>query len=1134
MINEHWLHANRLHQLGEISNAHNWHARASCHSSEEVFGIKRGQGGVAIIWDKKLNGISVVETLNSDRICAVRMENRNGRVFVFISIYLPAIGSKENIAVTIDELSSFIDSLGNDHTPIIAGDFNGDMGELGGPRGRGRPTKNGKIILKFMKEYNLVSVNMANFATGPVNTFESHNGTSAIDHVMIPKYMLDDVYMCHVGRNRTLNTSDHQPVEVVLRIPLMPHSMHTDSLPDRIQWNKLKNQDLLNRFQGIFLEETIEVEEVLNGRNIPNSQLIDHAFDSIVKALHTATEIVPRCKFKKNLKPYWCEELNLLKKDKMFWFGQWKREGRSLDENNYVRRMMKSSKKMFNKRIRQLSNEYQNQLIAEAATKAEVDRNGFWRLMKTFKGKRQASYSAVKNRDGVTVYELNDILDVWSDHFDKLSNPRNDTNFSQDNFIRVNEFISETIKGKDKSEFLDNPFSEKEIADAIKHLNLGKTPGHDGITSEHVKYAGEILVRILCVIFNLCVDSEYIPCNFRRGIQVPLYKGKNTCPLDPDNYRGITLLSTFNKLFEAVIWGRISKWWVDAHVTSVLQGAARKGFSCVHTALTLQETISRERESGKKVFVAYFDVSKAFDSVWTNGLFFQLHKMGITGNLWRLLYKSYVNFLCCVRIGGKDSNWYSMDCGIHQGGYLSLVKYTAYIDSLIQSLEKSNLCSNIFRVKTSPVGYADDLAASTTSKQKMDFVMHRVHRHGCEWRYSFNASKSAVLVYGESTSERRLGTENRMFSLGGERVKERLYYDHVGIKSCIKGDGHVRTEEKISKARKVLNMNTNVGIRKGGLNLMTCNLIYWTIVIPTLLFGCEVWVIKHKDIELLNAFQRYAARRLQRFRFNSFNATSYACLGWMNIIQFIKARKIIFLRTILVMEEYMPIKRILIARIDNYEDDNVNQFDSPLMQILSFCAEFQLLDRVRVMATNPGGIMSKSAWKKLVWEKAWGMEYQRWDEHVTNDHRFDLLKQISSRPQYSVWWLIADADQSYMRKCEIMIKILCHTSLLKSDDSRLLRGTFSAKACIMCQHAAYEDARHMVMQCSAQSQLRMEMYSEIDRMVPDARQLCSFDVLLGNHIAGWESNEMLPVWLISCCYIVRMYYDLLNYRNRYE
>ena len=152
---------------------------------------------------------------------------------------------------------------------------------------------------------------------------------------------------------------------------------------------------------------------------------------------------------------------------------------------------------------------------------------------------------------------------------------------------------------------------------------------------------------------------------------MPLYKSKNSCPLEPDNYRGITLLSTFNKLFEAVIWGRISKWWVETHATFVLQGAARKGFSCVHTALTLQETIAKEREGGKKVFVAYFDVSKAFDSVWTDGLFYQLYNIGITGNLWRLLYKSYVNFKCCVCIGKKDSMWYPMELW-NSSGRLSL------------------------------------------------------------------------------------------------------------------------------------------------------------------------------------------------------------------------------------------------------------------------------------------------------------------------------------------------------------------------------------------------------------------------------------------------------------------------------
>ena len=234
----------------------------------------------------------------------------------------------------------------------------------------------------------------------------------------------------------------------------------------------------------------------------------------------------------------------------------------------------------------------------------------------------------------------------------------------------------------DVSRFLEVKFSRAEVRGAIMKLNMGKAPGYDGITTEHIRYAGDAIVQPLCDIFNMCVEHEYVPCNFRRGIQVPLYKGKNTCSLDPDNYRGITLLTTYNKLFEALIWSRLKQWWYDERIISDLQGATRSGSSCIHTALTLQETISKEREGNRNVFVSYYDVSKAFDSVWVDGLFFQLYKLGIKGSLWRILYKTYVNFNCCVRIGSEMSKWYPMECGIHQGGYLSLVKYTAFIDSL--------------------------------------------------------------------------------------------------------------------------------------------------------------------------------------------------------------------------------------------------------------------------------------------------------------------------------------------------------------------------------------------------------------------------------------------------------------------
>ena len=120
MLSEHWLHNNRLHMLNEISNTFEYHARASKSSPEDVYGIKRGQGGVAIIWHKKLKGVSVIETMKHDRFCGIRMEGPNGSVFVFIAVYLPASGSRDSLSVTLDELSSYIEGLDDNAIPIVA------------------------------------------------------------------------------------------------------------------------------------------------------------------------------------------------------------------------------------------------------------------------------------------------------------------------------------------------------------------------------------------------------------------------------------------------------------------------------------------------------------------------------------------------------------------------------------------------------------------------------------------------------------------------------------------------------------------------------------------------------------------------------------------------------------------------------------------------------------------------------------------------------------------------------------------------------------------------------------------------------------------------------------------------------
>ena len=152
-------------------------------------------------------------------------------------------------------------------------------------------------------------------------------------------------------------------------------------------------------------------------------------------------------------------------------------------------------------------------------------------------------------------------------------------------------------------------------------------------------------------------------------------------------YRGITLLTNFNKIFEILLWGRLEKWWSDNRVISDLQGACRKGQSCIHTAYLLQETVSTALERHKSVFVAFYDVSKAFDTVWTDGLFSKLYDMGIKGKCWRLFYRTYQDFYCKVKISDRTSGWYQMCCGIHQGGFFSLVKYAAFINGLLIQLQ---------------------------------------------------------------------------------------------------------------------------------------------------------------------------------------------------------------------------------------------------------------------------------------------------------------------------------------------------------------------------------------------------------------------------------------------------------------
>ena len=176
-------------------------------------------------------------------------------------------------------------------------------------------------------------------------------------------------------------------------------------------------------------------------------------------------------------------------------------------------------------------------------------------------------------------------------------------------------------------------------------------------------------------------------------------------------------------------------------------------------------------------------------------------------------------------------------------------------------------------------------------------------------------------------------------------------------------------------------------------------------------------------------------------------------------------------------------------------------------------------------------MISKQCWKKLVWDKAWSIEDKTWCDVTIIHDRMDLIKMVSVKPMYSVWWMLADRHQKYMRQCELMIKILCHASRLKNDDNRLLRSSYSNRACTLCDHASLEDALHMVMQCTYHNEARADMYKAISENGSKLDTVCTFKVLVGGVIDGWDLEGMLPIWKILCTYITRMYYSRIKARS---
>lgn len=84
----------------------------------------------------------------------------------------------------------------------------------------------------------------------------------------------------------------------------------------------------------------------------------------------------------------------------------------------------------------------------------------------------------------------------------------------------------------------------------------------------------------------------------------------------------------------------------------------------------------------KRLYCAFVDMRKCFDSIYRNGLWMKLYNMGINGKLLRIIRSMYTSVKSCVKRCYTFSEFFDISVGLRQGEIISPILFSLFVENL--------------------------------------------------------------------------------------------------------------------------------------------------------------------------------------------------------------------------------------------------------------------------------------------------------------------------------------------------------------------------------------------------------------------------------------------------------------------
>ena len=322
-------------------------------------------------------------------------------------------------------------------------------------------------------------------------------------------------------------------------------------------------------------------------------------------------------------------------------------------------------------------------------------------------------------------------------------------------------------------------YQRRDISKLI--LNMKKEGSILDISRRFLRICNSLVSKNISFLLNLCMEQGVFPDAYKLAKITPVFK-KGASDLI-SNYRPISILSNFSKIFESVIFTRIQNFFIAENLLSNRQFGFRKDRSTELAIFDLLFKILPAFEMKKFAICVFLDYSACFDTICRDILICKLRKYGVRGMSLQLVKSYFSNRQQYVTYQEAKSVIMHQNIGVVQGSRLGPLLFDIY------SNDFNTLCTNDENIL-----YADDTCLVYVGDNLIELLVHVNERLAIinDW---CNANK---LFLNRKKSEFMLVTNKYLFTdpelfIGNDKLSYVNSFKYLGVKinNSLKFHSHI-------------------------------------------------------------------------------------------------------------------------------------------------------------------------------------------------------------------------------------------------------------------------------------------------------------------------------------------------------